>query len=98
LRQNNQQIHEKAFADPLSDLLRLGKEELAVAYDRLIVALGDRETAIESRLRKSIEHYGIGERILMQGKDFSKELEDVAHVYEPVDGSTKIEEILSVGQ
>ena len=69
-----------------------------MAYDRLILALGDRETAIESRLKKSIEHYGIGERILMQGKDFSKELEDVADVYEPVNGSTKVEEILSVGQ
>jgi hypothetical protein len=44
----------KAFHDPLSDLLRLGKEELAVAYDRLIYALGDREIAIEARLRKSV--------------------------------------------
>jgi len=48
----------------MSDLLRLGKEELAATYDRLIDALGDRERAIESRLRKSIEHYGITERIL----------------------------------
>jgi len=83
LRQNAEEISEKAYADPLSDLLRLGKEELAVAYDKLIQALGDREKAIENRLRKSIEHYGIGERILMQGKDFSKELEDVPNVDEP---------------
>jgi len=44
--------------------------------------LSDREQAIENRLRKSIEHYGIGERILMQGKDFAKELEDVPNVNE----------------
>ena len=49
----------KAVVDPLSDVLRLGKEELASAYDRLIQALGDREKAIEARLRKSIQHYGL---------------------------------------
>ena len=49
----------------MSELMRLGKEELALAYDKLIVALEDREVAIESRLKKSIEHYGLKERILM---------------------------------
>lgn len=80
-------------------MLRLGKEELAVAYDRLIVALGDRERAIESRLHKSVEHYGLKERILMQGKDFSKELEDVPNT--AVSGRNHIEkpeDIISVGQ
>ena len=57
-------VKNKAYQDPLSDLLRLGREELAVTYDRLIEALGDRERAIEARLRKSIEHYGLTERIL----------------------------------
>lgn len=65
LRQNGEQIAEKAVADSFFDLLRLNKEELAVTYDRLIEALSDRENAIESRLRKSIEHFGIGERILV---------------------------------
>ena len=78
--------------------MRLGKEELAVAYDKLIVALEDREVAIESRLKKSIEHYGLKERILMQGKDFSKELEDVPNVDRPTNGGYKPEDIISVGQ
>ena len=73
---------------------------MAVVYDKLISALEDRERAIEARLRKSIEHYGIKERILMQGKDFSKELEDVPNVDEKnLDGvSLKPENIISVGQ
>ena len=72
-----------------------------MAYDKLIVALEDREKAIETRLKKLIEHYGIKERILMQGKDFAKELEDVPNVtrsnkIEYVD--LKPENIISVGQ
>lgn len=69
-----------------------------MAYDRLIEALGDRERAIEARLRKSIEHYGIEERILIQGKDFVKELEDVPNVDLPPHGDVKPEEIISVSQ
>ena len=69
-----------------------------MAYDRLIEALGDRERAIEARLRKSIEHYGIEERILIRGKDFSKELEDVPDVNLPPHGSAKPEDIISVSQ
>ena len=88
----------KVTSDPLSDLLRLGKEELAVAYDRLIEALSDRERAIEERLRKSIEHYGIEERILLQGKDFAKELEDVPNVGVPTNDNAKPEDIISVSQ
>lgn len=79
-------------------MLRLGKEELAAAYDRLIESLGDRETAIEARLRKSVEHYGLKERILVQGKNFARELEDVQDVYQPARGISKAEEIISVGQ
>ena len=59
LSKNSEQMKGKAVVDPLSDVLRLGKEELASAYDRLIQALGDREKAIEARLRKSIQHYGL---------------------------------------
>lgn len=66
-----------------------------MTYDRLIEALEDRERAIEHRLRKSIEHYGIAERILQQGKDYSKELEDVP-TFEPK--IHKVEEVISVGQ
>ena len=97
MRQNQEEVAVKVASDPLSDLLRLGKEELAVAYDRLIVALGDRERAIEARLRKSIEHYGIEERILLQGKDFAKELEDVPNIGVPHDAA-KPEDIISVSQ
>ena len=76
-------------------MLRLGKEELAVAYDRLILALSDRENAIEARLRKSIEHYGMAERILIEGKDYARELEDI-HV--DSNSPLKPEQIISVGQ
>ncbi len=74
----------------------MNKTELAVAYDRLIEVLGDRERAIEGRLRKSITHYGIGERILVQGKNYAKELEDVANVGGPRQGDAKPEEIISL--
>jgi len=76
----------------------LSKEELAVTYDRLIEALSDRENAIENRLRKSIEHFGIGERILVQGKNFSKELEDVANVGGITGDTVKPEQIISINQ
>ena len=69
-----------------------------MTYDRLIVALGDREKAIEARLRKSVEHYGLTERILQRGKDFSKELEDVPSVGGHPKGKLQPEEIISVGQ
>lgn len=38
------------------------------------------------------------ERVLMQGKDFSKELEDVPNVYEEPYVVNKPEEVISVGQ
>ena len=66
-----------------------------MAYDRLILALGDREKAIEERLRKSIEQYGLTERILVAGKDYARELEDV-HVHG--ESEIKPEQIISVGQ
>lgn len=98
LSKNNEQINQKLKVDPLQDLLRLGKEELAVTYDRLILALGDRERAIEARLRKSIEHYGLTERILVEGKDYAKELEDVPNMDTSKDFVSKPEEVISLGQ
>ena len=50
------------------------------------------------RLRKSVEHYGLKERILVQGKDFAKELEDVQDVNQPAQSISMAEEIISVGQ
>ena len=102
LSKNREELSEKTSVDPLSDLLHMGKQELAVAYDKLILALEDREVAIEARLRKSIEHYGLKERILLQGKDFAREMEDAPNVFETnIEGRTKQlnpEEIISVGQ
>ena len=69
-----------------------------MTYDRLIDALGDREKAIEARLRKSVEHYGLTERILQRGKDFSKELEDVPTRGGGPYGTINPEDIISVGQ
>jgi len=49
-------------------------------------------------MQKSIEHYGLAERILQYGKDWSQEFEDVPNVGGPARGLTHPEEIISVGQ
>ena len=53
---------------------------MSFAYDQLIVALGQREYEIERRLKQSVEHFGIEERILLEKKDFKRELEDIERV------------------
>ena len=97
LSKNSEQIAVKAPDHSLEALLKLSKQELGYAYDTLINALDDRERAIEERLRKSVEHFGMEERILLEKKDFKRELEDIERVN--VDPSTTpVEKVISVNQ
>lgn len=47
----------------------------------LIKALDARESLIERRIGDSLKHFGITERILIEKKDFDKELEDIAATF-----------------
>ena len=51
LKKNNEMIDTKIHADSLDALLDLNKQELSHAFDLLILCLGDREKAIEGRLK-----------------------------------------------
>ena len=54
--------------------------ELTFAYDTLLTILKDREVIIKKRLKETLDHKGIEERILSDSKDFKRELEDVPDV------------------
>lgn len=82
--------------DFLSKLLNLTKGELMYAYDELIKELEYREIIVSERLKDSVEHFKDNERILMEGKDWSKETDDVPNPY--VLNVEKIEQIISVNQ
>jgi hypothetical protein len=66
------------------------------AYDELIKELEYREMIVAERLKDSVEYFKDNERILMEGKDWSKETEDVPNPYEM--NSEKIEQVISVNQ
>lgn len=80
--------------DFLQRLLNLTKGELMYAYDELIKELEYREMIVAERLKDSVEHFKDNERILMEGKDWSKEIDDVSDPY--VENGLKIEEVISV--
>ena len=90
-------IDTKIQADSLDALLRLNKQELSHSFDLLIEALGDREAAIESRLKKVVEHFGAEERILIEKKDFKREVEDIERIKDNP-GAQPIEGVISVNQ
>jgi hypothetical protein len=80
LKKNNEMIDTKIHADSLDALLDLNKQELSHAFDLLILCLGDREKAIEGRLKNVVEHFGDEERILIEKKDFKREVEDIERI------------------
>ena len=90
-------IDTKIQADSLDALLRLNKQELSHSFDLLIEALGDREAAIEGRLKKVVEHFGAEERILIEKKDFKREVEDIERI-KGNPGAQPIEGVISVNQ
>jgi hypothetical protein len=66
--------------DPIHKLQRLSLNELTFAYDTLLTILKDRELIIKRKLKETLDHTGIEERILSDSKDFKRELEDVPDV------------------
>ena len=76
----------------------LSRKELASAYDEMIISLRNREELIHHRIKKELEHLGIEERILMEGKDFSRENEDIKSPNTSFDSTRPIESVLSVSE
>ena len=66
------------------------------AYDELIKELDKREKIVSDRLKESIEYFEDNERILMEGKDWTRETEDVADY--DLNYLAKIEQLISVNQ
>lgn len=66
------------------------------AYDELINELDFREKIVSERLRQSVESFNENERILLEGKDWSKENEDVGDPFN--NPLAKIEQFINVNQ
>ena len=64
------------------------------AYDELLKELEFREQVIAERLRQSIEYFDENEKVLLQGKDWRQEQNDVGDPFES--HKNKIEQIISV--
>lgn len=78
-------------------MMKLSQGELAIAFDHILAALSARESLISKRLEEAVRFIGIEERILVQQKDFDKELEDISAAFQtPAD--FKPEQIISVQQ
>jgi hypothetical protein len=79
----------------LEKVLNLSAGELNNAFDAFLVALGQREELIESRIAQQLKHFGATERILIEKKNFEMELEDIE---DPTTSLWKIkaEELISV--
>jgi hypothetical protein len=60
-----------------------------------LAALDAREVLIERRLSESLKHYGMSERIIIEQKNFDKDLEDIAASSTDPD-RFKIEELVSL--
>ncbi len=84
--------------DPLATLRELSRKELASAYDEMINSLRDREMLIHHRIKKELEHLGLEERILMEGKDFTRESEDIISPTTSFNSTRPIESVLSVSE
>jgi hypothetical protein len=81
--------------EPLQKILSLSTLELANAFDSLLIALNQRESLIENRIKDQLKHFGSTERILVEKKNFAHELEDIE---DPTTSLFKIkaEELISV--
>ena len=82
--------------DPIQTLQALSRQELAYAYDALLDCIQQRESLVESRLKAQIQHYGISERIFFEGKDWSRENEDMKDPFNPFNDNVLAEEVISV--
>jgi hypothetical protein len=79
-------------------LEQLSKSELALAYDNLIDCLEAREELIQQRIQAHVTHTGVNERILIEGKDWNREFEDVRTMQDPFNQDAKAEDILSASE
>ena len=85
-------------SDPIQDLQKLSRQELAFAYDTLLTCLEQRATLIENRLKSQINYLGVNERIMFEGKDWSRENEDMKDYLDPFNTNTKVEQFISVSE
>ena len=76
----------------------LAQGEITHAIDEIVNILNARENMIEKRLHEMSQHIGDGERILIEQKNFGKELEDVQAVDQYSELKLKSEEVLSVNE
>jgi hypothetical protein len=63
--------------DSLSSLMNMAEGEITHALDEIISILNQRESLIDGRLKEICHFFGDEERILIEQKNFGKELEDV---------------------
>jgi hypothetical protein len=69
-----------AIHDTVDQLLKLNQGEIAYAFDKLIDGLDQREKLIEKRIGDQLKHFGVKERVLVETKDFSQELQDLPSI------------------
>lgn len=53
------------------------------AYDELLKELETREKILNDRLKDSIQYFDDNERILLEGRDFKREVDHVGDPFEP---------------
>jgi hypothetical protein len=68
--------------DHIAKLFNMTKGELMFAYDELLKELEMREMLVSERLQQSISYFDENERILLEGKDWRKEKDDVGNPFE----------------
>lgn len=66
------------------------------AYDELLNELDSREQLVSQRLSESIEYFDENEKILLEGKDWRKEQDDIGNPF--TTQHEHIERIISVNQ
>lgn len=76
----------------------MAEGEMAHAIDEIINMLNTREEIIDKRLNDITKHFGDEERILLEQKNFGKELEDVPHVKAHDKSKLNVEDVLSVNE
>ena len=84
--------------DSLSSIMSMAEGEITHALDEIISILNQRESLIDARLKEICKHFGDEERILIERKNFGKELEDVPAVNAHNLNKLNAEDILSVNE
>lgn len=78
--------------------MSLAEGELTHALDEIVSVLGGRERIINDRLAEMTKHFGLEERVLIEKKNFGKELEDAPPLDHTLDLRFVAEDILSVNE